>query len=201
LFHSTPHNDSELLALIARGDEAAFAKLFKQYRDRIYTIAVKLTKSTIIAEEIVQDIFLKIWIRRADLSRIQNLEAYLFVVARNDVYKVLKGIARNHRPTSLDAEEPVLSDRDAADLLIEKEYDALLRNAINRLPTQQKQVYQLVKDRGLKREEVAQELQIQPETVKFHLAQAMKNIRAFCLLRLGTDIGFFILFLRLLKNL
>ncbi len=193
------HNERELLKSTAQGDESAFAKLFNHYRNRIYSIAFKLTRSHIIAEEIVQDVFLKIWLKRADLEAIQHFQAYLFVVARNDVYKVLKGIARDYKLAILPEDDPALANSDTVDHLMEKEYNLLLQNAIDRLPNQQKQVYFLVKHHGFKREEVARQLKIQPETVKFHLAQAMKNIRAFCLLHIGIFIGFIIFFSRLFR--
>ena len=69
------YNEKELLTLIAGGDEWAFAKLFEYYRNRIYSIAIKLTNSTSIAEEIVQDAFLKIWLKRADLIDTQISQA------------------------------------------------------------------------------------------------------------------------------
>jgi RNA polymerase sigma-70 factor (ECF subfamily) len=72
---------------------------------------------------------------------------------------------------------------------MDKEYRSLLKKAIDRLPDQQKQVYHLIKERDMKREAVADILQIQPETVKFHLAQAMKNIRGFCMVHLKTFMG------------
>ena len=191
----TLHNEIELLRLTASGDELAFGRLFEHYKNRIYTIAFKLTKSNIISEEIVQDVFLKIWQKRADLNSIQNFNAYLFIVARNAGYKILKDIARNYKVVSLSGEDQITLHNDAADLLIEKEYGTILQSAINRLPSQQKQVYYLVKDQGYKRDEVADQLHIQPETVKFHLAQAMKNIRAFCMMHLSLFLGV-IIFLR-----
>ncbi len=184
------HIETELLEQIASGDKSAFAELFSCYRDRVYTISFKLTRSDIIAEEIVQDVFLKIWQKRADLKNIENFNAYLFIVTRNDAYKVLKDIARNHNFVILSEEDQALVINDTSDLLMGKEYSLLLQNAIDRLPNQQKQVYSLIKDQGFKREEVARKLQIQPETVKFHLAQAMKNIRAFCMLHLSILLGF-----------
>jgi RNA polymerase sigma-70 factor (ECF subfamily) len=69
-----------------------------------------------------------------------------------------------------------------------------LRKAIDRLPNQQKKVYQYIKEKGLKREEAAGLLHLSPETVKYHLAEAMKNIRNFCMLRLDMFIGFIICF-------
>ena len=179
------------MTLVSRGDELAFASLFEHYRNRIYGIAFKLTHSTTIAEEIVQDVFLKIWLKRADLMEIQNFSAYLFIVTRNDVYKVLKQIARDFKTTLLtDENQSLANNASTADLLVEKEYSLLLKKAIDRLPNQQKQVYTLIKEQGLKREEVAGLLHLQPETIKFHLAQAMKNIRAFCMPHLNLYIGF-----------
>ena len=194
MLKDTPYNEKELLTFIAQGDELAFAKLFEYNRDRIYTIAYRISHSTIIAEEIVQDVFLKIWLRRDHLVEIQNFNAYLLVIARNKVYKVLKRIAKDYELTLLTSDDQLSADDNTEDLLMSKEYNLLLKKAIDRLPDQQKQVYHFIKEEGLKREEAAGLLHLSPETVKFHLAQAMKNIRAFCMLHLDIFIGFIILF-------
>ena len=192
--------EKKLQQLISNGDEWAFAQLFEQYKDRVYSMAFRLTKSNVTAEEIVQNVFLKIWLKRAGLNDIRNFSAYLFIVTRNDAYKVLKRIARNYKIALLKDEYQSLADNDTADILVEKEYNQLLQNAIDRLPNQQKQVYYLMKDQGLKRDEVARQLHIQPETVKFHLAQAMKNIRTFCVPRLSIFTGLAIFLFRLFRN-
>jgi RNA polymerase sigma-70 factor (ECF subfamily) len=194
LFKDTSYNEEELLAFIANGDELAFTRLFDNYRDKIYSIAFKITRSTTISEEIVQDVFLKIWLRRDRLIEIENFNAYLFVVTRNHVYKALKQIAKNYELTAFTEKDQLAGDNDSADLVMEKEYSSLLRKAIDRLPNQQKKVYQYIKEKGLKREEAAGLLHLSPETVKYHLAEAMKNIRNFCMLRLDMFIGFIICF-------
>jgi RNA polymerase sigma-70 factor (ECF subfamily) len=178
-------DEKKLIELLATGDETAFARLFEKYRNKVYTIALRLTHSNIIAEEIVQDVFLKIWLKRNDLLQVRSFDAYLFVITRNKVYKVLKQIATNYQLVAI-ADENVPSNADPSQQLLEKEYTEVLQTALARLPMQQQKVYHLVKTRGLKREEVARQLSIGPETVKFHLAQAMKNIRAFCLLHLSS---------------
>jgi RNA polymerase sigma-70 factor (ECF subfamily) len=193
-------NEKELMKLIADGDEIAFAKLFSHYRNRIYSIAFKLTKSYVIAEEIVQDVFLKIWINRSNLNDIQNFSGYLFIVTRNNAYKVLKGIARDYKIILVTEKDQTLATNDTSDLLMENEYNLVLQNAIGRLPKQQKEVYIFVKEHGLTRDEVANKMQIRPETVKFHLAQAMKKIRAFCMLHIGTFTGFTIFLSHLFRN-
>ena len=195
MFKNTSYNEEELLAFIAQGDELAFTRLFDNYRDRIYSIAFKISHSTTIAEEIVQDVFLKIWLRRDRLIEVENFNAYLFVITRNHVYKSLKQIAKNYELTAFTEKDHLAGDNNSEDLVMEKEYDSLLKKAIDRLPNQQKQVYQYIKEKGLKREEAAGLLHLSPETVKYHLAEDMKNIRTFCILHLDMFIGFIICFL------
>ena len=193
MLRDTLYNEKELLTFIAQGDELAFAKLFEYNRDRIYTIAYRISHSTTLAEEIVHDVFLKIWLRRDHLSEIQNFNAYLSVITRNNVYKVIKRIAKDYQLTLLTSDDQLSADDNTEDLLMEKEYNSLLKKAIDRLPNQQKQVYLYIKEKGLKREETANLLDLSPETVKYHLAEAMKNIRTFCMLHLDMLIGYIIL--------
>ncbi len=178
-----------MLARIATGDEPAFSRLFEYHRNRIYSIAFKLTHSTAISEEIVQDVFLKIWLKRADLTRIQNFSAYLFIMTRNTVYKVLKHNAIHYNSRMIAGEDHLLLHNDPENRLMEKDYNSLLQKAIHRLPAQQQKVYKLVKEQGLKREEVAELLEIHPETIKYHLAQAKKNIRTYCSPYLDLNMG------------
>jgi RNA polymerase sigma-70 factor (family 1) len=186
---SALHNERELLQMVSQGDEQAFATVFDHYRNRIYGVALKLTHSTTVSEEIVEDVFLKIWTRRVTLNEIENFSAYLFTIARNETYKILKQIAKNYKIVLLSENNESLIHNNTEDYLIDKEFTSLLQKAIDRLPHQQKQVYKLMKEEDLKRGEVAELLQLQPETVKFHLAQAMKNIRNYCMLHLNTLIG------------
>ncbi|HEX3933199.1 MAG TPA: sigma-70 family RNA polymerase sigma factor [Puia sp.] len=191
-----PYNELELLAALTEGDEAAFAELFEHYKDRIYSIAFRLTHSTVLAEEIVQDIFLTIWLRRTQLKNIQSFKAYLFVITRNEACGALKRIARHSRIGSADTDLVAHNETDHS--ILAKEYQSLLQTAVDRLPKQQRQVYRLIKEEQLRREEVAHLLHIQPDTVKYHLAEAMKNIRAFFALYLGVFLAFVIGFSLLL---
>jgi RNA polymerase sigma-70 factor (ECF subfamily) len=173
-----------------QSDESAFTQLFDHYRNKIYTVALKLTHSTTVAEEIVEDVFLQIWLRRSCLNEIKNFSAYLYTIARNETYKILKQIAKNYNVVLITENNTSIVHNNTEEYLIDKELTSLLQKAIDRLPSQQKQVYKLMKEEDLKRGEVAELLHIQPETVKFHLAQAMKNIRAYCMLHLNSSIAF-----------
>jgi RNA polymerase sigma-70 factor (family 1) len=193
LFPDQSYSEQDLIQLITQNDESAFAQLFNCYRNRIYTFALKLTHSTTVAEEIVGDVFLKIWLRRTSLNEIENFKAYINIMARNETYKILKLIAKNYKMISLADNDVSVVSNNPDEYLINKELTSLLHKAIDRLPTQQKQVYKLMKEGDLKRGEVAELLQINPETVKSHLAQAMKNIRIYCMLHLNSPVGIMLL--------
>lgn len=169
------------MALIADGDEAAYTKLFNHYANHIYAVAVKFTGSVIIAEETVQEVFLRIWLKKEHLIDIQDFRAYLFIVARNYLYRVLKNNARKYKKNIEHSAMYPLVQNDAENIVLDKECSLVLQRAIDRLPRQQKKVYYWVKEMGLKREEAARLLHIHPETIKYHLAEAMKSLRGHCL--------------------
>ena len=87
---SLPFDEKTLLSQVAEGDEKAFRILFDRYWDNIYGVAFAFTKSSQIAEEMVQDIFLKIWTKKHLLNSIQKFDAYLFRVAKNHIYNELR---------------------------------------------------------------------------------------------------------------
>lgn len=182
---SDHHTEAELLARISKGDEQAFGVLFHHYRNTIYTLAWKITGTQPLAEEVLLDVFLKVWLKREDLPQIEYFKAWLFTITRNQVFSSLKQLALRRRveEVSFKKEGNESHCSDPAEQLLDKEYQQLLREAIDRLPPQQKKVYCLIKELGLKRDEAARELNLSPETVKRHLAEAMEAIRGHCLSR------------------
>lgn len=192
------YDEELILSLLMEGDEVAFAKFFHHYRDRVYSVALKLSRSASTAEDIVEDVFLKIWLKRTALGEIENFSAYLFAITRNEVYRAIKTAAKNYT-VSLVMEMEGQGLNNAEDYIMAKEYDLILQKAVDNLPGQQKKVYKLMKEENLKRETVAEILNLKPETIKFHLAQAMKNIRSFCTVHLKTFAGTLLMFLQHIK--
>jgi RNA polymerase sigma-70 factor (family 1) len=190
LFAEVLYDEKELLSLIKKGDEAAFTKLFHHHRDRIYSIAFKISGSSTLSEEVVQDVFLKIWLKRADLDHVQNFNAYLHTIVQNTMYKVLKRVAHSQRKMSQVTSEQNTWTNDPETEFTDKEYFSILQKGIEKLPNQQKQVYKLMRERGMKRGEVADLLHLQPDTVKFHLSKAMKNLWSYCQVHLHLFIVF-----------
>jgi RNA polymerase sigma factor (sigma-70 family) len=161
------YTEREFLLQIAEGSEQAFARVFDYYRPNIYSTVLRITGDYALSEEIVQDTFLKVWIKRETLPKIQNFAAWLYIVAQNHTYTALRKLKREKgQSDSIDSSIELLPCATALNILNEKEYTRILNQAIKRLPVKQQQTYRLVKEQGLHREEVALMLQVSPETVK-----------------------------------
>jgi RNA polymerase sigma-70 factor (ECF subfamily) len=173
------YNERDVLRLVAQGDDHAFRQLFHHYKSKIYSVALKITKSETHAEELLQDVFLIIWLKRESLSQITDFASYLFIVARNEAYRTLKAAVKRRGSEQI-TEEVNLHRVDTDDPISLHEYQVVLQKAIERLPPQQKHVYKLIREEGYTREQTAEIMAIGSETVKTHLAKAEKAIRAFC---------------------
>lgn len=172
-----PLKDSLWFKQIAEGNEEAFRFLFDAYWDHIYSVAFLLVKSEALAEDVVQDVFLKIWANRERLTAVEKFEDYLFIVARNHVYDILKKQKKeDHLRASLI--EWFESNRETPEQqLLLKESGQLLQQAVARLSPAQQAVYKMVREQGLSHKEVAEQLNISPNTVRNHIVNSLKIIR------------------------
>jgi len=175
----------EVLVRAASGEEAAFRCLFDFFRPNIYTTALRITDNMWMAEDVVQDTFVKLWIRRAELPNIENPEAWIYVIARNATLSLLKKAEHYKAFAQEEARDELLRFYPEADYqLQDKEFQQILRKALERLPEKQRQAYHLIKELQLKRNDAARELQVSPETIKSNLELAMKSIRVYCMAHL-----------------
>lgn len=179
------HNEKEILIQITGGNQQAFKKLFDHYSPNLYTTAIRITGDPLIAQEILQDAFLKVWINRAKLDTIDNFAGWLYVIAENITFNCLKILQREKKINQPLLEKVYLQIASTnQDQLQNKEYEAILNQAIKRLPDKQQKTYVLIKQQGIKRNEAALILKVSPETVKWNLEQAMRSVRAFCIANL-----------------
>jgi RNA polymerase sigma-70 factor (ECF subfamily) len=170
-------NETALLARIAGGDEHAFREVFDHYQQFVFTFAQKITHSNADAEEIVQDIFLKVWFNRNQLLTIENFGAYLNRLVRNHAFNLLRHeavISRVKTEMVLNSSDNDLGTQQALDY---KETKELLADVVSRLPQQQRNVYTLCHSEGLKYDEAATQLNISPDTVHYHMKLALATIR------------------------
>lgn len=165
------------------GDEKAFEALFHRTFRRLYDFALKITKDETIAEDILQDVFMKLW-KKKDRVESNNIEAYLFRLVRNqciDYIKFVKIISAKTIELETDRkyEELYRIDfiRDEPYLLIHEELKLEIEKTIESLPARCKEVFILSRIEGLKNREIAERLQINIKNVERHLARAIKTFR------------------------
>lgn len=173
------YEESTLLSLLAEDSEYAFQFIFDRYRDKTYKVAMMYVKSSTVAEEIVQDVFLKLWYQRKSLGEIRSLENWLFTLTRNLTFNCLKKIAHEWAAREKWIEQNVFSENTADHKILDHEYQQLLQHAIEHLSQQQQQVYKLGKEEGLSYDDISKHLSISPLTVKTHMARALAAIRLF----------------------
>jgi len=182
------YDERTLLLKVAEGDERAFCALFEQYHRLLATHIMRITRSQELTEEIVQDVFLKIWMSRETLSEIHDLRAYLYIVSKNHALNGLKRIARE-RATFSDADWNLLEKSFIPAEPEEPGHYGLIDEAINRLPPQQQKVYLLSRHERKKYTEIADQLGLSRETVKKYLQLATDSISTYVLDKASVSIS------------
>ncbi|MEJ2881617.1 RNA polymerase sigma factor [Pedobacter sp. GR22-6] len=188
--------EKELQAKIARGDRHAFTLFYNAYYPVIFGFARHLLHSEELALDIVQESMLHIWKLGRQLEKVNNLESYLKVFARRRAVDLLR-----HRAVALKAERILGSTwtedhNDTEEAILLREGRKILEEGIQLLPKQQRQVYQLCQQEGLKYEEAAQQMGISTGTVKTHLKLAMRFLREH--IKNNNDIAILLVFFKLL---
>lgn len=169
----------ELFDSLAGGDDRAFGTIFELWKKRVYSVALKMMKSETEAEEIVQNVFLSIWTSKGRLGDIDDPEAYLFTITYNAIYTHLKKASRNQQLLNTIFNNLAETQNTTDEIIAARETGKLINEAIHELPPQQRTVYRLSKQEGLSYDEIAEQMQLSRNTVRNHLAEAMKAIRTF----------------------
>jgi RNA polymerase sigma-19 factor, ECF subfamily len=185
-------NDEKVLLLrVSEGDETAFAQIFKTYYNQLSDFIMRITESEQLTQEIVQDVFLKIWINRHLLATIDCFKAYLIVVARNHAFNCLKQIAREKTQRKEWANTVLHLAIDNAGETELTDTSQLIDEAVELLPPRQKNVYLLSRKEGISQQGIAQKLNISHETVKKHMVLALRFLKN----HLRTNLRLFFIFI------
>lgn len=192
------NNEKALLHQISTGDSKSFSIFFHRYNSKVYTYALKIVKSESLSEEITQEVFVKIWNLGNQLNTIENIDAYLRVLTRNHTLKVLRRLAleiSTSRKLAISYRE---DHNETEEYIIFKDSEKILSEAIEKLPPQQKLVYHLCHQEGLKYEEAADRLNLSKLTVKTHMQHALRFLRNY--VSKHTDIGIVVILLTFLAE-
>ena len=172
----TKINDTDLFKFLQEDNQEAFAEIYNRYWKTIYYVAIKYTKSNQLAQDLVQDIFLKIWVNRThNFAHVKDFKSYLLITARNQIISAFrkKVLYQNIENIDIIEEEILLPDKQ----LFYKELLVSFNKSIGMLPRQQKKVYQLRREEKLKYHEIAKLMGISVSTTKNHMSKAILFIR------------------------
>lgn len=179
-WHIKNYAEKEALQLIANDDQQAFVWLMSKYSDLLYSHCLAYTRSVQKAEELVQDIFLKIWTARKKLTEVEKFENWLFVIARNSIYRSFRNKVLETVELSVEAADVNLVNVLTPDLTTEARttYQLLLKG-IEQLPEKRRQVFRMSRIEGMGHKEIAAALKIHEITVAQYIVKSLSFLRAY----------------------
>ncbi len=175
---ATPQvSDQELALLVSRDDTRAYEILFQRHWKSIFGVARDLLKSEDLAEEAVQEVFLKVWAGRSELPMVRSFENWLFIVARNHIYNTLRRKVRERGFMSRLAGTFGLSSTGPEELLQRKDSARILDDLIRQLPPQQQVVLRMAHQADMDYAHIGELMGISRNTVRNHLTRAIQTLR------------------------
>ena len=176
MIYQTDENESSLVESLSKGNILAFNTLFKFYGSRLYRFAYGYLKSEAESEELVQEVFTRIWEKRSELRKELSFKSYLFTIAFNIIRKYF----RTRKYISEYFNSRIFNDFDIQTSQ-KITYNSLyqhLTELVNQLPARRREIFIKSRFEGLSNKEIAEELEISLKTVENQLTSALKFIRA-----------------------
>lgn len=158
------------------GSQEAFSDLFKIYSKKLYNFSYKYTQSGPEAEEVVQEVFLKIWKNRTKLDPELSFNAYIITIAKNHIFNGMKKKA-NEQFYKQYLTNQGTNDNSTENKIIFTNYEEVAQECIDKLPPKRKQIFMLRRESGLTIKEIAEKLNISSSTVENQMNKAMKTIK------------------------
>lgn len=168
--------EADLIVSLREGDMKAFSELFDRYAKRLYHFAIGYLKSVEESEEIVQDVFLKIWNNREEISLLKSFEAYLFTIAKNGILNTIRKSKSEQAYLNYAKLHPgknILFDEE----LDFKELEIAYKQSIDKLSPKRKEIYLLSRELLLSNAEIAEKMNISVKTVENQMTSAISEIR------------------------
>lgn len=163
------------------GNEKAFHALFDAYQNDVFTYSRSLLKSSTYADEIVQEVFIKVWLKRETLDASLSFKAYLITITKNMTLNFLKKAASDRKLREevfygkQDSYDPVYEE------LKEKDLEAIKQKALDLLPPRRRLIFEMARNQGMSYEDISRELGISINTVKSQMRKALETLRNFLL--------------------
>ncbi len=174
-------NISEKLLVIelSQGNEKAFRSLYDKYRPSIYAYSFSLLKSSTNAKEIVQEVFLRIWLNRNTINPDMSFKSYVFTITRNLSFNFLKKAACDRTLRDEIFYKPKETYNPIETKILEEEYELMRKIAIDRLSPKRKLIFTMSREEDKSYQEISSELSISLSTVKNHMSKSLDSLRTY----------------------
>lgn len=172
-------NEQDILIRLKAGEEPAFGKLYAHYSEPIYGRLLRLLKDSDIADEIIQELFLKVWEKREQINISQSFKSYLYTIAENLAYDHFRKVARERKLQDKFRQITTELYTHTEEDLLSRESKDIIDKAIETLPLQRKTAFVLCKIEGKSYQEAAEIMGVSVSTISNHLVKANVSIRAY----------------------
>lgn len=175
--------EAALVLLVAEGDEQAYQVIYHRYADLMYGNALRFTKSPELAQELTQELFIRLWLKRDKLLAVEHFDAYLFTIARNLIRDALRKkvlVTENAEFLTAYFEDAALTPQARLEY---RQLESRVNAAIAALPEQVQTVFRLSRVEGMTHDQIAETMQISKTSSKTYMVRALLAIRK----SLGTD--------------
>jgi RNA polymerase sigma-70 factor (ECF subfamily) len=172
-------NNKLLVLEFMEGNEKAFNELFNMFCNDVYAYSLNMIKNKVLAEEIVQDVFLNIWLHRDRLNPDLSFKSYVFTITRNLTFNLISKVANSQKLkeeifyTSQKSYSPI------EDIIDDADYNVIKNKAIEQLPPKRRIIFEMSRNKEMSYEEISKELNISVSTVKGQMSKALAEIRSF----------------------
>jgi RNA polymerase sigma-70 factor (family 1) len=173
------YNEKELFSQIAAGNEAAFEKIFHTYNAKLLPFVSSITKNREVAEEVMQEVFLKLWLQRETLTQIENPAAWLVRLSSNLALNYLQHLAVHTKVVNRLKKETTPESATIEEDIDIKKVKQHIATAISSMPEKRQEIYRLSREQGLNRKQIADKLGVSESTVKNQMSSALKHIQEF----------------------
>jgi len=188
-------NPRRIIEPLSKGDIFCFDDIYLEYNKKIYFFALSFLKNKEDSEGVVQEVFLTLWRKRAEIQINKDIGSYLFTITYNTIRKHFRKLARERKHLD-EYSKSVLTEDDSTNARMEyKDLLEFAESAIDLLPSRQKTIYRYCMQEGLSTKEIAERLKISPRTVENHLYRAKSHLKKAILDNNLTSLLFFCLFL------
>lgn len=173
------YTEHELLELVAGGNESAFKLLYEKYAGKVYTMGINYLKSPFLAQDAVQEVFVKVWKNREQLTTLNSFPAWLTTISRNQLINDLQRLVPMESLETISSDDTRHHQATTGNEVDYRELEKAIKIGINTCSPRQQEIYLLSREEGLSHKQIASQLNISYDMVREHMSNALKNLRKF----------------------